>query len=609
MTSNCSGLSQFYGNITFSQEGDITLKQAQDYVKANKMEATASDPIKMHEECYLMGNITDNNNQSLTDFYKTSSMMADLNTLVNESEAANANVCGSGSYIYSDTDPSTGKITEKCQTCGQSPPDKDNDIDYNINNSILTDSEQYAEIMLQVEKESENIRLGNIQERGLKDFEQDYTMYRYGIYDQETLEAVADDGLLKEGPIKEGAIAIREEYGQDTTPPGKLDEATFTDVQKQCSPLISDWFYSQHQRNMNSERAQIFDTYAIDDKVYRGFDLLSDGTIMEFFDREYNNVLDIGGYDGDTITATQLEENGKDSIIDKIRILEIDGDTTRNASYRERLRPCAAGDSAICASFGDSENTYYKTIPEELARAWIAKKLDSIKKKSPPTQDGNISTAYGNLGKMMNDVTPQIETCINDVVGTEKNGKKSIERLKEAGGDFTKLDTEDIQYLRRKIVAFIHSPDAKMNECVQLLYAQGADLCTEGLYTKTMKILSVLFALLGVNVDLSDVETDDDKYNSVMNFINSLGDLFPRATEKIIRIIQGMEMDLCNSTRQSDIIVNLYDDVVNKNRKYNIEMGILGHLFSLDENHYSRIVQTYNMISPVLGRLFGPSAE
>ena len=60
------------------------------------------------------------------------------------------------------------------------------------------------------------------------------------------------------------------------------------------------------------------------------------------------------------------------------------------------------------------------------------------------------------------------------------------------------------------------------------------------------------------------------------------------------------------SRYKSNIIVNLYDDLINKNRKYNIEMGMFGQLFSLDDNQFSRIVDTYNMISPVLGRLFGP---
>ena len=55
--------------------------------------------------------------------------------------------------------------------------------------------------------------------------------------------------------------------------------------------------------------------------------------------------------------------------------------------------------------------------------------------------------------------------------------------------------------------------------------------------------------------------------------------------------------------------MNLYDDLINKNRKYNIEMGMFGQLFSLDDNQFSRVVDTYNMISPVLGRLFGPTVQ
>ena len=211
---------------------------------------------------------------------------------------------------------------------------------------------------------------------------------------------------------------------------------------------------------------------------------------------------------------------------------------------------------------------------------------------------------------MFTNVDPQIEECINDIVGREGESQEMIANIERANGDFTKFTDREIQYLRRKIVMFIHSPDERVRECIDMMYMNSSqNLCTEGLYNKTLKILTVLFSLLSVNIDLNDIETNDVKYNSVMNFIDSLGDLFPRAIEKIIGIVQDLEKDLCNTSNKSDIIVNLYHDLVNKNRKYNIEMGMFGQLFSLDDNQYSRVVDTYNMISPILGRLFGPSVQ
>ena len=208
---------------------------------------------------------------------------------------------------------------------------------------------------------------------------------------------------------------------------------------------------------------------------------------------------------------------------------------------------------------------------------------------------------------MFADINPQIETCINDIIDDTEGGQDIIDNIRGSRGDFTNLGDREIQYIRRKILLFIHSSDDRIRECIDMMYLDSSsNLCTEGLYNKTLKILTVLFSLVGINVDLSDVETNTQKYNSVMNFIDSLGDLFPRAIEKVIGIIQKLEKELCNTSNRTDIIQNLYDDLINKNRVYNVEMGPLGKLFQLDDKNYSRIVDTYNMVSPVLGRLFGP---
>lgn len=634
----------FYSGYSFVTDPRLlSSKQAESYVNINlenndnvpnDEQGMGKESILNHERCYLQGNLNDNSNQPYTggSFYKSSSMIEDLNLYATTGDPKNGNACGEGQYIYTDINPSTGETIEECQTCGTPPPGKEN-LDYNITRRIVTDNsfgstDGFISGDLKIrERQEENdpneqlTRLGNIQQKEKKDFEQDYTMYRYGIRDHATLFSVTDsDGILRDGEdITENARVIFAEHGYDGIPNDKLDRDTFIDVQKQCSPLISDWFPSQHGRNIERRRTELFDTNTIqyaDTPTGRTTDLLQGDPIdiMDFFNREYNSLPELDGLEEHRITGEMLTENAPNSIINNIRILDIGPPITNEqktlASYTEKLKMCPTTDPNTnkCEVIGTQ--SYYKTIPEELARAWIAKKLDSIRRAAPLTQDGNIASLYGGLNNMFSNVDPQIEECINDIVGREGNSQEMIANIERANGDFTKFTDREIQYLRRKIVMFIHSPDERVRECIDMMYMDSAqNLCTEGLYNKTLKILTVLFSLLSVNIELSDIETNDAKYNSVMNFIDSLGDLFPRAIEKIIGIIQDLEKDLCNTSNKSDIIVNLYDDLINKNRKYNIEMGMFGQLFSLDDNQYSRVVDTYNMISPVLGRLFGPSVQ
>ena len=644
-------ISNFYPNYSFVTDPEIpeimSPDQAAGYVSHN-LESNDNVPndepgmkkesILSHERCYLQGNLYDEN-QVYTggSFYKSSSMIEDLNLYANTGDPRNGNVCGEGQYIYTDINPSTGETIEECQTCGTPPPGKEN-LDYNITRRIVTDNSfgssdgftsgelKIRERQRQGDQSQDITNLGTIQLRGVKDFEQDYTMYRYGIRDHATLLRLTESGgILRDGEdITENARVIYEEHGLDGTPNDKLDRDTFLDVQKQCSPLISDWFPSQHGRNIERKRTELFDTNTIqyaDTSTRRATDLLQGDPIdiMDFFNREHNGHPELDGLEEHKITREMLTENAPNSIINNIRILDIGppitNEQTSTEAYIGKLKRCNVMDDVEnplkCVQLGPNpESHYYKTIPEELARAWIAKKLDSIRRAAPLTQDGNISSLYGDLNNMFTNVDPQIEECINDIVGREGDSQEMIANIESANGDFTKFTDREIQYLRRKIVMFIHSPDERVRQCIDMMYMNSAqNLCTEGLYNKTLRILTVLFSLLSVNIELSDIETNDVKYNSVMNFIDSLGDLFPRAIEKIIRIVQDLEKDLCNTSNKSDIIVNLYDDLINKNRKYNIEMGMFGQLFSLDDNQFSRIVDTYNMISPVLGRLFGPTVQ
>ena len=638
----------FYPGYGFNEKSIMGLTEINNYV-SNNIEnnddlpnvdgpGMGKDDILNHEKCYLKGNLSEaGNTQDYTsgNFYKSSSMIEDLILYATTGDPRNGNVCGQGQYIYTDINPSTGETINGCQTCGIPPPGKEN-LKYNITKRIVTDdtfgsiNDGFVEGELQIRERQEEddtteqiTRLGNIQRRGVKDFEQDYTMYRYGIPDQATLLRVTDqNGVLRAGEdITENARVIFAVNGRDGVPSDKLDRETFLDIQKQCSPLISDWFPSQHGRNIERRRTEIFDTNTIqyaDTPTRRATDLLQGNPIdiMDFFNREYNSLPELDGLEEHKITREMLTENAPNSIINNIRILDI-GPPITNAqtsteAYISKLKRCNVmidiENPLKCVQLGpDSGLKYYKTIPEELARAWIAKKLDSIRRAAPLTQDGNIASLYGDLNNMFSNVDPQIEECINDIVGRGGDSQEMIANIERANGDFTKFTDREIQYLRRKIVMFIHSPDERIRECIDMMYMNSSqNLCTEGLYNKTLKILTVLFSLLSVNIELSDIETNDLKYNSVMNFIDSLGDLFPRAIEKIVGIIQDLEKDLCNTSNKSDIIVNLYDDLINKNRKYNIEMGIFGQLFSLDDNQFSRIVDTYNMISPILGRLFGP---
>lgn len=578
------------------------------------------------EECYLYYN-TDapssrDEGSGSQYFYKPSYLIPDLKRYVNKYSDSKEvvtsdieyNVCGENYYIDESIDSTNNDFNSSCVPCSSSG------INSDIREDVPNPQNKYntEDYTLKTQVDGKITTIGIIKGKNLRDFKQDHLMYLYDL-DQETLNAYKlsneENTYLLTGEL--GNTVKERSQNLDN----KLDIFQFTNIQKQCSPLISTWFPQQHELNAGKERENLFDLNAIrNSEVFERSDLLQGDpiSIVDFFNREYNSLPELDGLPEQIISEEILQDGTNLSILNNIRVLDVDiknpiSNEQMLANHLDKLVLCT-GSSEVnskCSRFGGQDGPlYYKTIPEELVRAWIAKKLDSLRSEFLQTQDGNISTLYSNLSNMFSNINPRVEECINDIVGKDENSQESIQRLKNVKGDFTKLLPEDIQYIKRKIVMFIHSPDDEIRRCIDMMYLNQSDnLCSEGLYNKTLKILTVLFSLLGVNVDLSDIERNEVKYNSVMNFIDSLGHLFPRAIEKIINIIKDLEKDLCNTTHKSDIIVNLYDDLINKNRKYNIEMGVFGQLFSLDDNQFSRIVDTYNMISPVLGRLFGPSVS
>lgn len=622
------GVSFTESNTVYSDD-DAGKQKATEFINDFKGRYPDNSTSADIEECYLYYN-TDapssrDEGSGSQYFYKPSYLIPDLKGYVNKyfdpgevvTSDIEYNVCGENYYIDESMDPTNNDFNASCVPCSSSG------INSEIREDLPAPSDKYntEDYTLKTNVDGDFTTIGIIKGKKLGDFKQDHLMYLYDL-DQETLNA-------NKSSNEENTYLFTDELGNTVKEKSqnvdnqnnKLDIFQFTNIQKQCSPLISTWFPHQHELNAGKERENLFDLNAIrNSEVFERSDLLQDNpiSIVDFINREYNSAPELDGLPEQIISEEMLQNDGILSILNNIRVLDVDiknpmSNEQMLANHQDKLVRCN-GFSELnpkCSSFGGQDGTlYYKTIPEELARAWIAKKLDRLRSEFLQTQDGNISTLYSDLSGMLGNINPQVEECLNDIVGKDENSQESIQRLKNVNGDFTQLLPEDVQYIKRKIVMFIHSPDDEIRRCIDMLYLNQSDnLCTEGLYNKTLKILTILFSLLGINVSLDDIEYNKQKYNRVMSFVDSLGHLFPKAIEKIINIIQDLEKDLCNTSNRSDIIANLYDDLMNKNRKYNIELGVFGQLFSLDDNQYSRIVDTYNMVKPVLGRLFGPSVS
>ena len=111
----------FYPGYEFNLNNDDNILDStlsDNYVR-NNIESNIGAGVEKinilnHERCYLQGNLYDGNQvYTGNNFYKSSSMIEDLNLYATTGDPKNGNVCGQGHYIYTDINPSTGETIEE----------------------------------------------------------------------------------------------------------------------------------------------------------------------------------------------------------------------------------------------------------------------------------------------------------------------------------------------------------------------------------------------------------------------------------------------------------------------------------------------------------------
>lgn len=171
---------------------------------------------------------------------------------------------------------------------------------------------------------------------------------------------------------------------------------------------------------------------------------------------------------------------------------------------------------------------------------------------------------------------PEFEQCINEVF-TDSNAldQTMIDELQNANS-ILDLDDTHIQYIRRKLQAFlVDTNQEKLLQCMNLLYI-NTSVCNAGLTEKMIHIFSVISYIVGYHFSLDDVDNDIHK-QKLIEIIDSLGPLVPQVLDKIITLSEAQESQYCDGeiSNRTVVLRDLYEQVFTPpNNKVTFDFGI-----------------------------------
>lgn len=371
---------------------------------------------------------------------------------------------------------------------------------------------------------------------------------------------------------------------------------------REYAPLTQ-WFPNQLERNMyaqetaasgdllGAERGNInWANWSNDDSVRRNWSS-RDGAVPE---SELERELMILYPELDYSALTCLNGQPCGTLDDvKLKIfsdLEISG------------KGCSIPDSDLTWSTGEPVCTQGTTFGEnpdaivpEMVRQWTREQL-----QNPATHlqgagmDDFVNSFFS--GQAQN---PQFEMCINNIFETNEEDRRILRRIKGYSSGLLEFTDDDIEYVRRKMLKFIFAPRSQVASCLDDLYINANQICSDGLTDKMSKVAFVLFYIVGIQIDLADLDGNDEKREKMGLLMDKLGPLVPQLIKRIIEVSKYEESLRCGGdpTNNTLLMERLFDDIfVKSGQDVNVDLGVdMDYFLSMTNQEFGKFVVVAGM--------------
>ena len=182
---------------------------------------------------------------------------------------------------------------------------------------------------------------------------------------------------------------------------------------------------------------------------------------------------------------------------------------------------------------------------------------------------------------------PNLEQCINDILNEydyEKD-KTMINKIYNTK-NINQLTDDDIEFIKRKLELMIIEPNkSKVKDCI-LKHVNVQ--CPNDLVEQMFMIMYILLATIGINLNIQNMTIDEITKGKLLKIIDKLGDLIPRALNRIIEINE--EIGCPSIKNKTEVLRALNDKVFNSKNDVIIELpDIMDKLSNMDEKVFERL--------------------
>ena len=377
-------------------------------------------------------------------------------------------------------------------------------------------------------------------------------------------------------------------------------EGTYTEnTPPQSYAPLTQWFPNQLERNMNAqeiaasgdllgaERGNIdWANWSNDESISNNWSSRDGPTDPSELERELMILYPELDYSGLTCLNGQPCGNLDDVSLKIFSDLEISNTECSGLTWSTAEEVCSPG-----TTFGENPDA----IVPEMVRQWTREQL-----QNPATHlqgagmDDFVNSFFS--GEAQN---PQFEMCINNIFETNEDDRRILRRIQGYGSGLLQFTNEDIEYVRRKMLKFIFAPRSQVAGCLDDLYVNANQICTDGLTDKMSKVAFVLFYIVGIQIDLADLDSNDEKREKMGLLMDTLGPLVPQLIKRIIEVSKYEESLRCGGepTNNTLLMERLFDDIfVNSGQDVNVDLGVdMDYFLSMTNQEFGKFVVVAGM--------------
>jgi hypothetical protein len=190
---------------------------------------------------------------------------------------------------------------------------------------------------------------------------------------------------------------------------------------------------------------------------------------------------------------------------------------------------------------------------------------------------GDVSTNI--MGAQLFPPNRQFEDCINELLNGYDDGNDTeiINEIHEIH-NITQLRPKHIQFIKRKLeLLLISKSRVSIKQCMIDYIFNDRDPCSTDLAHQMLIILNILFSTIGFNLHLDDLDNDDPLVKQkLIEIIDELGDLIPRALDKVIDISEEIEIGECGGAKGKTLILKEMNKMLfnPQKKEVNIDLGL-----------------------------------